>query len=163
MFGSIVSVYILLWGGMYLAKIAVDVDENGNLKGSYKLVYDKDKLPEGWEEVEWDPLGEFFRLFRYKIDDTYFYKRLVFKRTGMTSFEELHGVAQGSLLQIAKNALTSQNNEQALETQGKTVSVATKDIADLKTITSNLLVLTSTQQMTILNLANQLADLKSSK
>lgn len=149
---------------MYLTKIAVEVDEKGNLNGDYKLVYDKDNLPEGWEEVEWDPLGELFMLIMYKIDETYpLYKRLVFKRTGMTSFEELLGVAQGSLLQIAKNAVTSQNNEQALETQGKTVSVATKDIADLKTITSNLLVLTSTQQMTILNLANQLADLKSSK
>ena len=148
---------------MYLTKIAVDVDKNGNLKGSYNLVYDKDKLPAGWEEIEWDPLGDLDSLFLYKVDDTYFTKRAVYKRTGMTSFEELHGVAQGSLFQIAKNALASQNNEQALETQGKIVSVATKDIADLKTITSNLLVLTSTQQMTILNLANQLADLKASK
>ena len=140
-----------------MTKVAVHVGEDGNPDGGYATTYGECDPNKGWYEVTMDPLMNLDFVRRYKID---LEKRLVYKKTGLSNFDEAKDVIQASFLQAANNTIDINQGKQDLDKVSQKVTQNAKNVSNVESMFTSVMSLVSSQQVLISNLSNRITALE---
>jgi len=140
-----------------VTKIAVHVDKDGYPDGGYATVYGECNPKDGWYEVTMDPLMNLDLTPLYKIDSE---KRLVYKETGLSNFDEAKDVIQASFLQTANNTIDINQGKKDLDKVSQKVTQNANSVSNVESMFTSVMSLVSSQQVLISNLSNRITALE---
>ena len=140
-----------------MTKVAVHVGEDGNPDGGYATTYGECDPNKGWYEVTMDPLMNLDFVRRYKID---LEKRLVYKKTGLSNFDEAKDVIQASFLQVANNTVDINQGKKDLDKVSQKVTQNANSVSNVESMFTSVMSLVSSQQVLISNLSNRITALE---